>query len=218
MAGFFIWLRQIYQPILCVCLRECLRVSGCVCVCTVKILDRNLCVCVFVCVHVCTVKIFSPIWPKKNFWLKITFWTFWPFLGLENNFLPYFGHFLINLAEISSRLKTTFGTLFRPRKQLLAIFRPFLDQLGRNFFLGLKPLLGPVLGLENNFWPYFGHFGPIGTKKFFGPKTTFLTHFRPRKQLLVIFWPFLDRLGQKNFLGLKPLFWPVLGIEKNFWS
>ena len=49
-------------------------------------------------------------------------------------------------------------TFFRPRKQLLAIFQPFLDQLGRNFFLGLKPLFRPfwpILGPENNFWPYF---------------------------------------------------------------
>ena len=113
------------------------------------------CVCVCVCAYVHCKNFFTDL-AKKKFWLKISFWTFWPFLGLENNFLPYFGHFLINLAEISSRLKTTFGTLFRPRKQLLAIFRQFLDQLGRKFFLGLKPLLGPFLGLKNNFWSYFG--------------------------------------------------------------
>merc|ERR1711951_254522 len=90
--------------------------------------------------------------------------------------------------------KTTFGTHFRPRIQLLAICRPFLDRLGRQFFLGLKPLFGLVLGLENNFWPYFSHFWTNWA----------------------ICRPFLDRLGRKFFLGLKPLFGLVLGLKPLF--
>ena len=97
---------------------------------------------------------------------------FGPFLGLENNFLPYFGHFLTNLAKKKFWPKTTIWTLFRPRNQLFTIFRPFFDQFGQKKFLGQKPLFGPFLGLENNFSPYFGHFLTNLAKKNCGPQTT----------------------------------------------
>ena len=102
---------------------------------------------------------------------------FGPFLGLENNFLPYFGHFLTNLAKKKFWPKTTIWTLFRPRNQLFAIFRPFFDQFGQKKILGQKPLFGPFLGLENNFSPYFGHFLINLAKKNFLAKNHYLDPF-----------------------------------------
>ena len=68
---------------------------------------------------------------------------FGPFLGPENNYSPYFGHFLTNLAEKIFGPKTTIWTLFRPGKQLFAIFRPFFDQFGQKKFLAQNHYLDP---------------------------------------------------------------------------
>ena len=144
---------------------------------------------------------------KKKFWPKTTIWTlfrprnqlftifrpffdqfgqkkflgqkplFGPFLGLKNNFSPYFGHFWPILPKKISWPKTTIWTLFRPRKQLFAIIWPFFDQFGWNFFLGQKPLFGPFLDPEINFSPYFGHFLTNLVKKKFGAENHFLDPF-----------------------------------------
>ena len=111
--------------------------------------------------------------------------------------------------------KTTIWTLFRPRKQLFAIFWPFFDQFGRKIFLGQKPLFGPFLGPEYNFLLYFGHFSTNLAKKNCRPQTTISTLFRPRNQLFTVFWPFFDKFGRKNFLSQKPLFGPFLGPENS---
>ena len=96
---------------------------------------------------------FAILWPFfEQFGRKIFLGQkplFGPFLGLENNFSPYFGHFLTNLAKKNFWPKTTIWTLFRTRKQLFAIIWPFFDQFGQKKFLGQKPLFGPSLGPEN---------------------------------------------------------------------
>ena len=102
---------------------------------------------------------------------------FGPFLRPENIFLPYFSHFLTNLAKKKSGPKTTIWTLFRPRNQLFTIFWPFFDQFGQKKIWGRKPLFGPFLGLENNFSPYFGHFLTNLDEKKFWAKNHYLDPF-----------------------------------------
>ena len=99
-------------------------------------------------------QLFTIFWPFFNQFGQKKFLgqkpLFGPFLGPENNFLPYFGHFSTNLAKKNCGPQTTIWTLFRPRNQLFTIFWPFFDQFGRKNFLSQKPLFGPFLGPENN--------------------------------------------------------------------
>ena len=140
---------------------------------------------------------------------------FGPFLGPENNYSPYFGHFLTNLAKNILGQKPLFGPFLGLENNFLPYFGHFLTNLAKKKFLGQKPLFGPFLGPENNFLPYFGHFSTNLAKKNCGPQTTIWTLFRPRNQLFTIFWPFFDQFGRKNFLSQKPLFGPFLGPENN---
>ena len=79
----------------------------------------------------------------------------------------------INLKETRPSKINVKGTI-----QLFWIFISMkikvFDLFGRKIFPGHKPLFGPILGPENNFWPFNDHFFDLfDQKKILGQKPLF---------------------------------------------
>ena len=98
--------------------------------------------------------------------------------------------------------KTTIWTLFRPRKQLFTIFRPFFDQFSQKYFgpkTTIWTLFRPRKQLFTIFWPFFDQFGQ---KKFLGQKPLFGPFLGPENNFLPYFGHFLTNLAE-NFFWAK---------------
>ena len=134
--------------------------------------------------------IFWSMWIKYFLGLQPLLGHFGPILGLENNFWPYFVHFLTNLVKKNSGPKITFSTLLALENIFWQFFGHFLTNLAKIFFRAQNHFW-TSLSLENNFWPYFGNFLTNLVNIFSGSKIIFGTFSGLENK----FWPFFEQFG-----------------------